>query len=290
MILFVVNPESGKGKGKVFWEKAEKYLKARSVAYEVWHTKQNEKLTSQIRDEAKQKKWQAVVAIGGDGTVNEVGSGLIGGPVPFGIIPSGTGNDFAFAHAIPSRPEKALARILKFQPEPVDTATVNGQPMFGSTGVGFDVSVVDRVNRSGLKKWFGSFSYGMEAVKCLFSYKSRSMTLKMDGNEYQLEKCWMVSVANIRQYGGGIRICPQADTRDGYLDVCCVQNLSKGQFIRAFPLTYFGWHTRHPAIRFERAQQIEILGPESFPYHIDGEVKGTTPVRIEVHPRSLLLL
>lgn len=100
----------------------------------------------------------------------------------------------------------------------------------------------------------------------------------------------MVSVANIRQYGGGIRICPQADTQDGYLDVCCVQNLRKGQFIRAFPLTYFGWHARHPSIRFERAQQIEILGPESFPYHIDGEVKGTTPIRIEVHPRSLLLL
>lgn len=290
MILFVVNPESGKGKGKTAWKQVEKYLKANSIPYEVWYTQKEKKLTPLIHSEAKQKDLRAVVAIGGDGTVNEVGSGVIGEPIPFGMIPAGTGNDFASAHQIPIQPKKALFRILNFQPEPIDTAMVNGQPMLGSMGVGFDVSVVDRVNRSALKKWFGSFSYGIEAIKCLFSYKPQSMTLTIDGSEYPLEKSWMVTIANIRQYGGGIRICPHADTKDGYLDICCVQNVSKGQFIRAFPLTYFGWHTRHPAMWFGRGRKIDILGMKSLLYHIDGEVKGTTPVQIEVNPRSLLLL
>lgn len=290
MILFVVNPESGKGKGKAAWEIAEKYLKAGSIPYSVWYTQKGEKLTSLIRCEAKKRDLRAVVAVGGDGTVNEVGSGVIGEPVPFGIIPAGTGNDFAFAHQIPVRPEKALSRVLDFQSEAVDTAMVNGEPMLGSMGVGFDVSVVDRVNRSALKRWFGSFSYGIEAIKCLFSFHPRSMSLTIDGNEYLIEKSWMITVVNIRRYGGGIRICPHADTKDGNLDICCVQNVNKGQFIRAFPLACFGWHTRHPAMRFDQGREIEILGAKPLLYHIDGEVKGTTPVQIKVQPRSLLLL
>lgn len=290
MFLFVVNIKSGKGKGRAVWQKVQKSLETHSIAYQVWFTQKDRKLTQAIRDELKKKHLRAVVAVGGDGTVNEVGSGIVGENIPFGIIPTGTGNDFATHHKIPCDTEKALSRILEFQPTRIDTAYINGQPMMGSMGVGLDAIIVDRTNRSKHKKWLGSLSYGVEAVKSLFSFKPQEVTLTIDGKTEKIRQNWIVAVVNIGQYGGGIQICPQAKTNDGYLDICSIQNITKKEFLRAFPLAYRGCHTDHPAVRIKRGQNITISGRSPLPYHVDGEIMGTTPVQVEIRPGSLLLL
>ncbi|WP_246333817.1 diacylglycerol/lipid kinase family protein [Thermoactinomyces mirandus] len=290
MFLFVVNTESGKGKGRAVWQKVEKSLQMYSIAYQVWFTQKERKLTPAIRNQLKSKRWRAVVAVGGDGTVNEAGGGVIGENIPFGIIPTGTGNDFAAYHKIPYDAEKALARILDFQAKLIDTAYVNGQPMLGSMGVGLDAIIVDRTNRSVHKKWLGSLSYGVEAIKSLFSFKPQKATLTIDGKEEKIGQNWIVAVVNIGQYGGGIEICPQAETSDGYLDICSIGNITKKEFLRAFPLAYRGRHADHPAVSMKRGQTITISGMFPLLYHVDGEIMGTTPVRVEIQPGSLLLL
>ncbi len=290
MFLFVVNTESGRGKGRAVWQKVQKSLETHSIAYQVWFTQKERKLTQALRSELKKKQVRAVVAVGGDGTVNETGGGVIGEKIPFGIIPTGTGNDFATHHRIPFDTEKALSRILDFQTRRIDTAYVNGQPMIGSMGVGLDAIIVDRTNRSVHKKWLGSLSYGMEAIKSLFSFKPQEVKLTIDGKEEKIGQNWIVAVVNIGQYGGGIQICPQAETTDGHLDICSIQNVTKSGFLRAFPLAYRGCHTDHPAVHMKRGRYIMISGMSPLPYHVDGEIMGTTPVRVEVEPGSLLLL
>ncbi|MGA8941262.1 MAG: diacylglycerol kinase family protein [Thermoactinomyces sp.] len=290
MILFVVNTESGKGKGRAVWQKVQKRLEKHSIPYQVWFTKKEAKLTQAIRSETGRKKWQAVVAVGGDGTVNEVGGGVIGENIPFGIIPTGTGNDFAAWHRIPVDPEQALLRILDFDARQIDTACVNGHPMLGSMGVGLDAMIVDRTNRSVHKKWLGSLSYGVEAIRCLFSFGPQEVTLAVDGKEEKIRQNWIVAVVNIGQYGGGIQICPQAKTSDGHLDICSIQNVTKSGFLRAFPMAYRGRHTGHPAVRIHRGQNITISGETPLPYHVDGEIMGTTPIQVEISPGSLFLL
>src|SRR5690606_10498840 len=119
---------------------------------------------------------RAIIAVGGDGTLHEVGNGVKGKSVPLGYIPAGSGNDFARAEGIPTNPISALERILRHEPRPIDLAEVNGRVMIGFSGIGFDAQVAHVANHSRLKRLLKQSIYLYSMLKVLWSYQPTETT------------------------------------------------------------------------------------------------------------------
>lgn len=290
MYFFVVNSVSGNGRGREVWSYVEKRLSKLNVTYQAEFTQRAGHATSIVKSAMRQPGLKAIVAIGGDGTVNEVGSGLIGTNIPMGYIPAGTGNDFAIANRIPFDPYLALDRILEHKVQRIDTADLGDRKMIGFMGIGFDGKVAEMVNRSAQKKWLGRLTYVLEGLKLLRSFEPDQFTLTIDGKSYEYDGAWLVAVTNIPNLGGGMKICPSASIDDGQLDICCVQNLTQGQLLRVIPTVYKGKHTNHPSIRLHRGREITIQSRSPLPIHVDGEVVLQPPLSIKVNPQSLSII
>ncbi|WP_164821459.1 diacylglycerol/lipid kinase family protein [Paenibacillus koleovorans] len=295
MIGFVVNRTSGNGKGAVKWRELEKLLQAREVAYEVRFTMHGGHAKQLAEELAAQPGMEAVVALGGDGTLNEVASGLIGGSVPLGCVPSGSGNDFARSVGIPADAAGALSRILEHRIQRIDAGFVNGKCFVISAGVGFDGEVARMTNAAAYKRWLnkiklGSLSYVISVLRLLTSYKPGPVTLELDGEPHQLQGAWLIAIANMPYYGGGMKICPDARFDDGQFQLCVVDGISRLEFLKFFPQVFAGTHTRHPAIRIWNASHVRIRSERPLAIHGDGEWAGTTPADIELQAGSLLIL
>jgi diacylglycerol kinase (ATP) len=291
MYFFVVNQLSGNGRGKTVWSYIHRRLKELGVEYQAYFTQAAGDATRIVNDIKQHHPVKAVVAVGGDGTVNEVGSGLIGTHIPMGYIPAGTGNDFALGHQIPLDPEFALKRILRHQTYQVDTAKMNNRCLISFGGAGFDAKVANAVRlKRWEKQWFGRLTYGLEALKVFRSYTPQPVTLTVDGVRYDYEHVWLIAVSNIPNFAGGIKICPQAEKNDGLLDLCCIQNLSSFEFLRLFPTAYSGKHTRHKSVIFHRGKEFTITPQGSCLAHVDGEILDETPITVKVVPKSLTVL
>lgn len=286
---FIVNRVSGNGRGLARWSRIEPVLKERGIPYRVAFTERPGHATELAREAAKTGV-RAVVAVGGDGTVNEVGNGLIGTDVPFGYIPAGSGNDFATAQGIPKDPVKALDRVLKHSPRRVDTADFGGRVMVSSIGIGFDGQVAKTVNESKWKQRWGKGSYAIGVLKELRRFQPTRVTLEVDGQVIREEGVWLIAVANVSCYGGGMKICPEAKNDDGLLDICLVRGISRWKLLRLFPLVFSGKHVNYPYVVMLRGAEIRVSAERPLVVHADGEIVGETPVVISVRPQSLTLL
>ncbi|WP_124726686.1 diacylglycerol/lipid kinase family protein [Staphylospora marina] len=290
MYLFVVNPASGHGLGHQTWQFTEKLLRGQEVSHRVIFTTQGDPVGDRLKRMLDQLAPKAVVVVGGDGTVNEVGGILAGSSVPLGLIPAGRGNDFALAHRIPLHPEQALKRILEDRPVWQDTADLGFRKMIGFMGAGFDAVVADTVNRNRPNRWLGRLTYGLEAIKALRGFRPHRLELTVDGEKQEHDGVWLVAVTNIPNYAGGMKICPGAVPDDGKLDICLVKDLAASRFLRVFPKVYGGKHAGDPSVHFLRGTDIHIHSEEPVMLHVDGEVVGRVPVRIRVQPKSLMVL
>jgi diacylglycerol kinase (ATP) len=297
MLGFIVNPVSGNGRGLLVWKRLEKELERRRAIFRVkMTTKQGEakKLAVELLQKEEVSK---IIAVGGDGTVNEVISGMKKANIPciFGHIPAGSGNDFARGHSLPGDPVAALEHILSgMEGKAIDLFRVNGEIAVNAVGAGFDGEVARVTNEAAYKNWLnrwrlGRMSYIISVIRVFLSYRTSRVKLTVDGKETRLEKVWLVAVANIPNYGGGMLICPKAVPDDGMAEVCVVSNVSKWSLIRAFPMIFNGSHVRHPGVRFFRGKQIVIEADRELKVHVDGEVSASTPITVEVEPRSQLI-
>ncbi|MFC4078012.1 diacylglycerol/lipid kinase family protein [Salinithrix halophila] len=290
MYTFLVNPAAGNGRGQQVWNRVRKKLEKTSIPYQAEITSYAGEATEIARKLAEQPGIRAIVAIGGDGTVHEVGNGLVKTEIPLGYIPAGSGNDFASAHGIPSHPERALERILRHQVRRIDTAQVNNRMMIGFSGIGFDGKVAESVNSSSSKRWLGRFAYLAGAFQTWARFRPYQMTLVVDGQPFHYQGIWLIAVANIPNYGGGMLICPHADSGDGLLDLCCVHSLTKARFLQIIPSVFRGAHIHHPSVSLHRGETFTITSDPPLPIHADGEIIGKTPATIRIHPQSLSIL
>lgn len=289
-MLLVVNQGSGRGRGQRVWQEIKRCLDRRDEPYQVLFTEPGISSADQLKQRLAEGGIDCVVAVGGDGTVSEVAEALAGTKVPLGLIPAGTGNDIAQALNVPVKPEEALSRVFSNQPQSIDMARLPERTMLGFAGMGFDADVADAVNRGKSKHWLGSLAYGVMAVRRLPTFQPSRVTLRVDGRRWQYDAVWMVDICNLPQFGGGMKICPDASPHDGLLDVCVVKEISIGEFLRIFPSVYRGRHVNHPAVAFHQGRQIEVEAEELFLTHVDGDLIGRGPKRIELMPQALLIL
>ncbi|MEH7379602.1 diacylglycerol kinase family protein [Bacillus sp. JJ1533] len=307
LLIFIVNQKAGNGKGLKVWNKLKRELERKRVNYRSFFTKypnHAQELARQIGSMFEDKV-EAVVAVGGDGTINEVINGMVYYPeIKVGFIPAGSGNDFSRGFNVPKSPLDALSFILHNQTRKGKWFDIgkcklggksNSSYFVSSLGTGFDAAVSKLTNESKMKKYLnkvhlGSLAYVVALIRLLFSYRLTNVSINIDGKDYQYENVWFVTVSNQPFYGGGMKISPKASPLDGYFDITVVHNLTRLKLLFIFVTVFFGAHTKFREIAQHKGVRIKIDSEQKMLVHADGELIGQIPVQVEVQHRKLPFL
>lgn len=204
-ILFVINPISG-GKKKTAFNKQVLETLDLEKFHPTFKQTTGPNHAYELGLMAIEEGYDAVVAVGGDGTINELGSALVGSGIPLGIIPEGSGNGLALYLGIPMNETAAIRRLNRFETFDVDSGVINNRPFFNIAGLGFDATVSDRFANDSTR---GAIGYMRSIINVLANYKPCKYILNIDGEEYERE-AFMISVANSPQYGNNAYIAPNA--------------------------------------------------------------------------------
>ncbi len=303
MYYFIVNPGSRSGNGKLVWETLEKILDEEQIEYRVFFTAYRYHATRLAADITAAGIRLTLVAVGGDGTVNEVINGTRDfSKVIFAYIPTGSSNDFARSLGLPSTPEEALRNILRpscYRRIDLGQVTCGKRTRYfaGSSGFGFDAAVCHEAIASHIKDTLNKFRLGKLtyvgiALKQILFFRPFPMTALLDnGNKLKFSRTYFVSALNCSYEGGGLKLCPKAKAGDGFLDLCVVEGLSKLTIALMFPTAYIGRHTIFRGVRLYRTRSLEIRTDKPLPFHTDGEpeyLRGT--IRISCLPSCLTLI
>jgi YegS/Rv2252/BmrU family lipid kinase len=236
-----------------------------------------------------------LVAVGGDGTVNEIAQGLAGRDgVELAVIPRGTGWDFVRTYGIPRRLEQAAAVAVEGRTRTVDLGRARFHTWAGGeagsyfaniASAGMSGAIAQRANDTS-KALGGKISYLWATLAVFSRWSNDEVRLTVDG-EARSGRMHDVVVANGRYFGGGMMICPEAEPDDGLFDVLTIGDLTKRDLLTTLPKTYRGRHLPHPKAELLRGAVVEIETDAPLPVELDGEQPGTTPVRFEIVPQAL---
>lgn len=286
-VVAIVNRTAGTGKCERLWPEVATYLEELGLELQVNFTK-GEGDAIHLAKEAASNGAQAVLSVGGDGTLNEVVNGLVGFPdVTLGIIPAGSGNDFIRSLGVnPSDWQSACQIIARGQTKSIDLGQVNGRHFINVSGVGFDATVVNCANTWGKAHFPSSLAYVAAVLKTLREFKPSRIKIQLDEQEIEAVS-WLVAVASGQYFGGGMWIAPEADLHDGLFDVCVLGDLSKLAFLWAFPSIFSGKHLKHPAIKLYRARRVRVTADRPMLVQADGEVIASTPISFAVRQAGL---
>ena len=284
LVAVVINPVSGRrrGEGAARVALASRGLAAARLDGEVV-------LTSRAGDgrrlaaEAVARGCDRVVAWGGDGTVNEVASALIGTRTSLGIVPSGSGDGLARGLGLPRAAEAALAVALDPAERTIDVGRLGGRPFLNIGGVGFDARIARAFNARTRR---GAWGYITGAVSTVWSYRSQTYRIDIGDRVFSSEQ-FLMAFANGSQYGNGIVIAPEADPADGWLDAVIVAGGAPlRQFWRARRL---GWRPLHPAEGVIRARVRQAtISADRLECHVDGETfEASGSVAVSIEPGAL---
>ena len=279
-IRFIINPISGTGKQKGIEEHITKHLDN----FEIIHTRKSGDAI-RISKEAANENIDAVIAVGGDGTVNECLKGLVNTNTALGVIPCGSGNGFAYHIGMDRTIEKAVKQLKNIQIKHIDTCTANGVPFVNVAGIGFDAHISNLFTTLKIR---GLINYLKIILKEL-SYKPQDYTIKYNDIERKVT-AYMISCFNASQYGNDAVIVPMADIQDGLIDFVIVKDFPKWKI----PLCLLKVITRkvHLSKYVEIIQCIKMtITAEDTLIHLDGEpFKSSNPIEIAILPKSLKIL
>jgi diacylglycerol kinase (ATP) len=283
-IALVVNPKAGRNSGLRAAEAAERVFGGGGWRVTRKPTGAHGE-AQQLAREAAGEGFEAVFACGGDGTLSQVVQGLFGTGLPAGLIPAGTGNDFARTVGLSHRPDVAARQALLGHEAEIDLLEVNEGAAWALNvmGVGFDARVAERINRR-TRLTGGLTAYITAVTQELVRYRPTEVTLHV-GNATWEGRAMLVAIANATCYGAGMRIAPEADITDGLLDVVLVEHIGRLAFVWSFPRVLKGSHLSHPAVHVWRAAQCTVETTAPAPVLVDGEVQLETPLHVRVAHR-----
>lgn len=239
--------------------------------------------------EAAESGYARVVAVGGDGTVNEVVNGLLRspGPPPLGVVPVGTGNDFARTLGLPKSTADALELALAgTSTRSVDAGRCGERYFLNVAGLGYDARVAATAARLPGALRIGPLPFVTAALIELLRHTSYPLEISLDGRTLH-RRSLMVAIANGQYYAGGMMIAPGASLEDGLLDVCIAGDVGRLEVLGLLPQVFSGGHVRHPKVEMYRARSVRVEGPSGVLVEVDGEVTGTLPAELSVRPAAL---
>jgi diacylglycerol kinase (ATP) len=292
MIAVLVNPTAGRG---TLGHRLDEAVRALGP--------QVERLAAGTAEEAEEACHaavaggaQAIVAVGGDGTVHRAVQAVAGTDVALGIVPAGTGNDVAACLGVPAEPVRAARQIAEALAQgrtaAFDLARICGDGdgevrwSAGVIGLGFDTLVNELANRMRFPR--GPRRYDIAIMLELARLRPRHYRITVDGRAEELDAV-LVAMGNTARYGGGMRICPDADPTDGLLDLVIAGPISRVTLMRIKPRVYAGTHVEHPAVRQLRGREITVEC-DGITSYADGERSLPLPVRVTAVPAALRLL
>jgi diacylglycerol kinase (ATP) len=291
MIVAIINPNSGRGKAAGAWTKVRELLPER---VEEWTTRSRGHAVELVRAAIKAGA-KTVVAVGGDGTINEVVNGFfeneraISHEVCLGVIPHGTGSDFARTLSLPVDPQAAAGVICQGEPQWMDLLKVayttdEGLPALrysiNITSFGIGAIVAARAKRS----------YFLATLQTALTFRGNSVRLHIDGTSTMEGRVSNVGIGNGQYQGGGMRLCPTASISDGLLDVTVIRYLSLLELLKGIPKLYDGEILTHPKVAAYRAKRVQATSTETVLIEIDGEPLGRLPIEVWIMPRAIRVL
>lgn len=288
-VKFILNPKAGgKGMRRKVIAALNKAFSCSALPYHIELTQRKGDGT-RIAAEALAQGYDLIVAIGGDGTIAEVGPALIHTRGMLGIIPTGSGNALARELEIPGDISEA-ARIIaeeKGRVRELDVGRLSDKYFLATLGVGYDAYVAKLFNEYGEKDRRGLLLYFYWAFRAFFQYQPQQITLKLQGQEIR-DTFFLLTVANIKQYGGGAIIAPKATPYDALLDICLIRELKFWQLLYHWPKLFTGTIDKLTFLETYRTPTLEISMPPNTPYHLDGEsFSDTSTLSVAVLPRAL---
>ncbi len=291
-IAVVLNPRAGRGAALALLPEIAAGLRDLGLPLRLHLTRGRGDATAIARDLALQKT-RIVVAVGGDGTANEVANGLLaaGGRTALGLIPAGRGNDFVRSSGVSSDVRTALARFASGGCRPVDIGRVTAaggasRVFLNHAGLGLDARIAMLANASRLPGTTLPYLAGVAGA--LARHRNIEMTIDVDGQRLEGRVCFVLA-ANGSSIAGGMRLAPRASVADGLLDLLVVGDIGRLDLLRQVPRVYHGTHLGHPQLRLFPARAVRIEAAEAVPVELEGELFGTAPVTLTVEPGALLL-
>jgi diacylglycerol kinase (ATP) len=257
---------------------------------------------TEMAQRAVRESRPVVVAVGGDGTLNEVVNGFFhnGAPIPttskLAMVPLGTGGDFRRTMRIPPDTKGAIQVLSDGLVRRLDAGCVTYQSHEGTTAVrhfiniadaGYGGEVVRRVNTG--TKALGGLTFKVIGLTTLLGWKNKPMTVNIDGVTHELKKAQQVVVANCQFFGGGMRIAPSASPTDGVFDVILIGNAGKLETIRGIGDMTAGRHLdqHNPKMELMYGKRISVSSPERVRIDLDGEQPGFLPALFEIQPGAI---
>ena len=276
-MVFIVNPISGNGRKSSMITRLEK------MGYDVVCTG----YPGHAEQIARETTAKVVVAVGGDGTVNEVARGLVGTDKILGIIPCGSGDGLALHLGISRVFTKALDTVISGKIQSLDAGNINGRTFFSVCGVGFDAVVSERFAKSGKR---GMLNYIEQGILTWMEYKPDKYTINIDGKEWESEAA-LITVGNSSQWGNGAKITPLADSSDGILDITVADRFNAIEMPALGILLLTGHIDMSHDVHCYRGRHIRITRNTIGPAHADGDwFEAGKTIDIEVIPHAINVL
>jgi YegS/Rv2252/BmrU family lipid kinase len=285
-LLFVVNPFAGIGQKKNFQSLLEANLDKSKFNFHVEYTTHpghaRELAATAINDQ-----YDVVVAVGGDGSVNEIASALIDTNVKLGIIPAGSGNGFAGFLGYTRNIAQSIRDLNTAQAIKIDTCQLNDKPYVNVAGVGFDAWVAHKTKRN---KFRGFFGYAKTAIQESLRYKIQNFTIRLDGKTIE-RSALCIEVANATMFGYNMKIAPLAKLDDGLLDVVIIKKAVKLRYFPSMVRFPLGNIHKSSLVEYHTAREVEIIPHGECAYHMDGEgFLSSHSLKFSIKPLSLTVL
>ena len=283
VLILAINPQSGRGRARKKALIARKYFDGLGIPVTLVEGNSLDDFRHKLIANLDHGTISGVVALGGDGFIHEIIQHIVPRQIPLGVIPCGTGNDFARSIGVYRlSPTEQMSLIAQSDLRSIDLGRV-GQRWFAAIlSSGFDALVNERAN---LMKWpKGRMRYNIAMIEKIIQLRAHSYRIRLDQDFVDVEAT-LVTVANGPSYGGGMNVCPDAKLDDGIFDVMVLGRVSRMELLRVFPKVYSGRHVGHPAVEFYRCREIEIIGSGSS--FADGEPISNLPLSAECVSNAL---
>ncbi len=288
---FIVNPVAGNGASLIVEKELIKELKQKNIDAKIVKTERKGH-AKELAKELAEQNYTHIVAIGGDGTLNEMASSLIEYPqCTMGLIPAGTGNDFAQIPGLPVHFEqKDWDAFFEANTHAIDVGRCNGNLFFNGMGLGFDAQVAaENYEEPGKVKQGGKGKYIWHILKNLLFFKEQTMEITTN-NEKKQQTCFLNTISIGRRFAGGFFLTPKAFANDGLLDVCMVGKINLFERLSILMKVTKGTHVSHQKVNYYQTNKIIVELNKKAAYHLDGELFFDSRFDIDILPGKIKLI
>ena len=284
----IVNPVAGRGRVTRTLPKLRELVANSGHHFDFYFTEEPyhaARITDKIH-----RKYDAVVAFGGDGTANEVMNGLAGTTTPFGIIPEGTGNDFARSIHVVRNLQRAVDLLVDYNYRLMDLGTIGDRVFLNGVGIGFDGFANYRSKNVKLLK--GSLAYLYAVLSSMALWKPIPVHVEIDGIYIDDRLIYLIAIGNGWSVGGGFKLTPDASINDGIFDICHVQDIPIWKILMNFAKLKNGTLEKIKEVTMSQGQRIKVSSEMALPIHFDGEVydPSAREVNISIVPQSAFVI